>query len=146
MTLLMTIPTLLLLIVQEVRARERADVEWQVERTSQGVFRVTNVGADAARNVGVEMWSRDEIEKVRANKVGAHDHLDLELPGRVVHGPEPVEGLPEPYPRPPGVPVPQSTLDNLERIRRDVEGAQVSVKIVWRTRWGVWKTYVTRTG
>lgn len=62
-TLLVTIPTLLLMVVQEIRARERADVEWQVECTSQGKFRVTNVGADAARNVGVEMWSRNEIEK-----------------------------------------------------------------------------------
>lgn len=145
-TLVVTIPTLILMVVQELRARERADVEWQVECTSQGNFRVTNVGADTARKVIVEMWSHSEIERTRAKKLAAQDHLDLELPGRVAHGPDPVEGLPEPYPRPGGVPVPQFTLDNLERLRRDAEGEQVSVKIVWRTRWGTWKTYVTRTG
>lgn len=79
-------------------------------------------------------------------ELAAQDHLDLELPGRVAMGPDVVEGLPEPYPRPPGVPVPQFTLDNLDRLRRDAEREQVSLKIVWRTRWGTWKTYVTRTG
>lgn len=145
-TLIVTIPTLLLMVLQEIRARERADVEWQVECTRQGNFRVTNVGADAARKVTVEMWSRSEIEKTRAKRLNARDHLDLVLPGRVAHGPDPVEGLPEPYPRPSGVPVPQFALDHLERLRHEAEGEQVSVKVVWRTRWGTWKTYVTRTG
>lgn len=145
-TLVVTIPTLLLMVIQEIRSRERADVEWQVESTTQGTFRVTNLGADAARNVTVEMWSRTELERTHAKQLDAQGHLDLELPGRAARGPDPVEGLPEPYPRPAGVPVPQFTLDNLERLRRDAEGEQVSVKVVWRSRWGTWKTYVTRTG
>jgi hypothetical protein len=145
-TLVVTVPTLLLMVVQEIRARERADIEWQVECTSQGSFRVTNVGADAAHNVTVEMWSLSEIERIRAKKLDALDYLELKLPDRVAGGPDPVEGLPEPYPRPAGVPVPQFTLDNLERLRREAEGEQVSVKIVWRTRWGTWRTHVTRTG
>jgi hypothetical protein len=101
MTLVVAIPTLILMAVQELRARERADVEWQVERTSQGVFRITNVGEDATRHVTVEMWSRDEIETARAKRLDAGEHLSLELPGRVTRGSDHVEGLPEPYPRDP---------------------------------------------
>ena len=88
------------MVIQEIRARERADVEWEVACTSQGTFRVTNVGADLAHKVSVEVWSRDEIEKTCVNKLDAHGRVDLALPRRVAHGPDPVGGLPDLYRRP----------------------------------------------
>lgn len=146
LTLAVAVPTLTLMVVQEFRARERADVEWEVARIGEGEFRVTNVGADIARQVRVEMWSADELKTANTRKLKSRGELVLRLPSRAARGPDPVDHLPEPYPRPKGIPVPQSTLDNIDRLRRDAEEAQVSVKIVWRTGWGTWRSHSTHTG
>ena len=144
-TVVLGLPVLYFTFRQELRARARDDVEWDVERIEQGVFALRNSGQDTAHKVTVEMWTDQEIERLTVKKVESGDVVRVTLPKRKATGPLPVDGLPpEPY-----------RMGNIEGInlgqhrewmKEMAEEQQVLVKVVWRGRWGEWRTDSQTTG
>lgn len=145
LTLAVTVPTLLLAARQELRARDRGDIVWEVTPSSQGVFVVRNTGQDVARHVRIEAWTRHELEQSSHRLIAADEHVKVTLPLRQKSGPDPVD-VPKPYPRPLGIQVPPQVVEMFERTTREAQERQVSIKVSWRTRWGPWRTFSTFTG
>ena len=129
---------------------ERSVVEWEVRKLSDGTFEVGNIGQDPAHEVTVEMWTPDEIARQTADVVppvpAEGSALRLVLPQRETNGPDEPEGMPKPFPRPPGFPVPDDTLEMFARLRNDAIGWQVEVRVAWRSARHRWSTWEDQTG
>lgn len=147
------------------RNSERSDVQWQVSRKSQGVFRVLNVGNDPAYEVRAEAWDKYDLESKTADKLERFEDLTITLPTRAEIGPDETDvptpltlSLPEEPPTdmpdflrpPPTHPIIEQMRDNArqqhEELVRSTQQTQVSVKVVWRSKRGRWSDWTSRTG
>lgn len=145
------------------RNSERSDVQWQVERVSEGVFRAVNVGSDPAYEVTMEAWDKFDLVSENGNMIERFNDLTITLPTRKKAGPEPT-GVPKPltlslpeesvgdvpdFLRPPPThpliaQLRDNTREQYEDMIRDAVKKQVTVKVVWRSkrgRWSEWKGY-----
>ncbi|MEX3609730.1 hypothetical protein VVR12_01620 [Rothia sp. LK2588] len=150
--------------------RERSDVEWTIYKKSSGLFLVTNTGTDIAYKVTVEAWTASEKPQTsKKKKVTPKSYVKVFLPYREEHGPAPVKVPPlitpmvddTPPSAKPSTIFSTPDLDVGWQFRRSLreiaeasvkdrieseQSTQVSIKVVWRTRLGVWKTREMTTG
>lgn len=140
-----------------------------------GKFAVANRGKDTAHDVEIDVWTETEraptawIKKLQPEKF-----IGIILEEREKSGPSPVDLPPSVIPDPGETPPSEKAdtydglLDNLyssmdtewqhakdlyeqsqairEKLRRDAESEQVMVRIIWRSKRGVWAEHETRTG
>ncbi|MDL4815473.1 hypothetical protein [Actinomadura opuntiae] len=164
-------PTLWLTWLAHRRARERSDVQWQVQRVEEGVFDVVNLGRDPAFKVAVEMWTETEIESTDADKVEPKTSVRVRLPRRAGGEYAPVDlprsmfdEVPDEPPEFPDVlsggSMAKQAMEGWRRakaakdeahamhaaLEQDAREKQVQVRITWRSKLGVWSEHTEQTG